>query len=202
MGEQFVDYYEVLQLSPNVDVGTIEKVFRYLAIRHHPDNPETGNADQFELIMRAYRTLTDPAQRAAHDIQCRCHRNSQWKLAVEASDTDDMENDRLLRQRLLSLLYVKRRRDLSNPGIGSLDIERLVERPRQILDFHLWYLKQKGWIERTEEGRLAITADGVEQVEAHLRERSVKLIESQSEVPIQQTANATRFTRPWSSGMR
>lgn len=181
MAEQFVDYYEVLQLSPNVDVGTIERVFRYLAKRYHPDNLETGNADRFELVLRAYQVLSDPAERAAHDIHCHYHRSAQWKLAAEAADTDDIENDRLLRQRLLSLLYVKRRRDLKNPGMGGLDIERLLERPREILDFHLWYLKQKGWIERTEEGRLAITADGVEQVEANLRGQSVKLIENQSQ---------------------
>jgi hypothetical protein len=87
----------------------------------------------------------------------------------------------LLRERLLSLLYVKRRRDLRNPGIGNLDMERLLESPREILDFHLWYMKQKGWIERTEEGRLAITADGVEKVEATVRDHSFELIENHSQ---------------------
>jgi curved DNA-binding protein CbpA len=184
MGEaQFVDHYEVLQLSPNVDVGTVERVFRYLAKRFHPDNHETGNAEEFERVMEAYRVLSDPAERAAHDVQCEYHRSTQWKLAAEASDTDSIENDRLLRLRLLSLLYVKRRRDLNNPGIGGLEIERMLERPRQVLDFHLWYMKQKGWIERTEEGRLAITVDGVEQLETNLGNgRTVRLIENQSEL--------------------
>ena len=33
-----------------------------------------------------------------------------------------------------------------------------------VLEFHLWYLKQKGWVERTETGGYAITVDGVDRV--------------------------------------
>ena len=33
----FVDYYELLQLSPNADDETIHRVFRHLAKRLHPD---------------------------------------------------------------------------------------------------------------------------------------------------------------------
>ena len=32
------DYYEVLQVSRNADFETIERVFRLLAKRYHPDN--------------------------------------------------------------------------------------------------------------------------------------------------------------------
>ena len=189
--EQFVDYYEVLQLSPTVDAGTIERVFRYLAKRYHPDNPETGDSRQFSCVVDAYRVLNDPVQRAAFDVQWQRHRGLQWKLATDAADTNGIEYDRLLRERLLSLLYVKRRRDLGNPGIGSMDMERLLESPREILDFHLWYMKQKGWIERTEEGRLAITADGVEKVEANVRDHRVELIENHSQ-PVRAQAGVRR----------
>jgi curved DNA-binding protein len=34
-----VDYYEFLQISPNADVDTIHRVYRFLAARFHPDNP-------------------------------------------------------------------------------------------------------------------------------------------------------------------
>lgn len=189
--EQFVDHYEVLQLSPNVDAGTVERVFRYLAKRYHPDNAETGNSEQFSCIVDAYRVLHDPVERAAFDVQWQRHRGLQWKLAEDAADTEGIEYDRLLRERLLSLLYVKRRRDLGNPGIGSLDMERLLESPREILDFHLWYMKQKGWIERTEEGRLAITVDGVEQVEANLKGQRFRLIENHG-AEVRARANGTR----------
>ena len=33
------------------------------------------------------------------------------------------------------------------------------------MEFHIWYLKEKGWIQRVETGGYAITASGVEVVE-------------------------------------
>ena len=38
-----VDYYEILQISPNAEPETVHRVFRLLAQRCHPDNAETGN---------------------------------------------------------------------------------------------------------------------------------------------------------------
>ncbi|HYY05797.1 MAG TPA: J domain-containing protein, partial [Candidatus Limnocylindria bacterium] len=35
-GTPFVDYYELLQVSPNADDETIHRVFRLLAKKHHP----------------------------------------------------------------------------------------------------------------------------------------------------------------------
>ncbi len=40
-GGNFVDFYESLQLSPNADAATIERVFRLLAQRFHTNNQET-----------------------------------------------------------------------------------------------------------------------------------------------------------------
>ena len=50
---QPVDYYEVLQISPNADADTVQRVFRMLAQRFHPDNTETGNADRFRSLHEA-----------------------------------------------------------------------------------------------------------------------------------------------------
>jgi len=36
------DYYEILRVGPQADEETIERVFRTLAERFHPDNPGTG----------------------------------------------------------------------------------------------------------------------------------------------------------------
>ena len=43
----FTDYYEDLQVSSNADVETIERVYRLLAKRYHPDNNGTGDAEKF-----------------------------------------------------------------------------------------------------------------------------------------------------------
>jgi hypothetical protein len=43
-------------------------------------------------------------------------------------------------------------------------IERLLGVPEKHLEFHIWYLKEKGWIQRDESGGYAITANGVDTV--------------------------------------
>ena len=47
------DHYEVLQISKNADADTIQRVFRLLARRFHPDNPNTGNEARFRQIHEA-----------------------------------------------------------------------------------------------------------------------------------------------------
>ena len=62
------DYYETLEISPNANSETIERVFRYLAMRYHPDNQDTGDQLRFSQIMEAHDTLKDPVKRAQYDI--------------------------------------------------------------------------------------------------------------------------------------
>ena len=44
------------------------------------------------------------------------------------------------------------------------------------LEFHLWYLKEKGWVERTDSGGYAITADGVDRVSKGVVLRADRLL--------------------------
>ena len=37
---KFIDYYEILEISPNANSETIERIFRHLAMRFHPDNQD------------------------------------------------------------------------------------------------------------------------------------------------------------------
>src|SRR5258705_11566296 len=57
--EKGVDYYEVLQVSTSAEPETINRVFRLLAQRFHPDNQTTGNEDRFRVILEAYNVLSD-----------------------------------------------------------------------------------------------------------------------------------------------
>ena len=70
------DHYELLRLSPGVDAETIERVYRKLAKRFHPDNPETGDAETFLRIAEAHRVLSDPQKRLKYDAE---------RIAVRAS---------------------------------------------------------------------------------------------------------------------
>jgi len=177
----FIDYYEILEISPNANSGTIERIFRYFAQRYHPDNQDTGDRHRFETILEAYNTLKDPVKRAQYDLQHKNHSAVRWKLAEEASDSKGLEQDIDIQNKLLSILYVKRRQNISDPGIGNAELERLLGCPDELLKFHLWYLKEKGWIERTETGTPAISVEGVDRAnsERH-RETPTKLLTDES----------------------
>ena len=161
---QFTDYYEVLQVSPNADAETIDRIFRHLAKRYHPDNPHTGDAERFQLLMDAHRTLTDAEKRAAYDGRYQQGLARQWSLVEEAAGHAAGESDQALRERLLALLYVQRRRDVTNPSMGHIQLEKLLACPAEHLEFHIWYLKEKKYVERTDQG-FAITADGIDYAE-------------------------------------
>ena len=168
----FTDYYEILEISPNANSETIERVFRHFALRYHPDNSDTGDLSRFSEIMEAHDTLKDPVKRAHYDLQHTDHSGDRWKLAEEAS-----KRDVVIQDKLLSILYVKRRQNVNDPGIGHYELERLSGCPREHLEFHLWYLKAKGWIGRLENGMLAITVEGVDRTNSEPgREAATRLL--------------------------
>jgi curved DNA-binding protein CbpA len=172
----FTDYYEVLELSPNASSETIDRIFRYLAQRYHPDNQETGDRLRFDAILQAHNTLKDPAKRAQYDIQHKNYSGVRWKLAEEASDGKGIEGDCDVQHKLMSILYVKCRCDANNPGVGSVELERVLGCPTKHLEFHLWYLKEKGWIRRLENGLLAITAEGIDRTNSEPRGTTSKFL--------------------------
>ena len=165
MSQGFEDLYEALQVSPNADTETIGRVFRHLAKRYHPDNLSSGDADHFQRLLEAYRVLSDPEQRAAYDVRYQERRALQEGVLHEVSSGGSYEEDRQIRERLLSLLYTQRRRDVRDPAMGNYELEKLLSCPPEYLDFHFWFLKEKGLVERTDRG-YAITALGVEEAQA------------------------------------
>lgn len=163
--DAFVDYYDVLQLSPNADEDTIHRVFRHLARKCHPDLPEGGDSERFRLLVKAHTTLTAPDSRAAYDARYQEYWNRKWRVASEASDGSAFAEDQNTREKLLSLLYVQRRRDMRMPGLGEYEMARLLRIPVELVEFHLWYLREKGWVQRIDTGQLAISANGVDSIE-------------------------------------
>ena len=162
----FVDYYEILELSPNANASTVERVFRHFATRYHPDNKETGDRALFDLVIEAHAVLRHPEKRAAYDVEYKAHSHLRWDIAEEAASGNGVARDADMQNRMLAFLYAKRRRDTNEPGVGPVEFERLLDCPTEHLEFHFWYLKEKGWIATTERGTIAITIDGVDRVQA------------------------------------
>ena len=178
--EQIWDPYEILEISPNASQETIERVFRYLAQRYHPDREDTGDADRFDRVVKAHNTLKEPESRAAYDSGHKTNADYRWSLVEEAGDDDNFHKDHMIQERILSVLYTRRKREPREPGLGPIQLERLTGCPHEMLDFHLWYLRDKGWIMRMEDGSVAITADGVDQsLLRHQRGITKKLITEQ-----------------------
>jgi curved DNA-binding protein len=162
--EPFIDYYEILQLSQRADQETIERVYRLLAKRYHPDNHNTGDGEKFDALVKAYRALSDPERRAGYDVKYEAGNSHQWNIFSDASPSEGAEEDRKIYQAILSMLYTARRRDAGNAGVGIFQMEKLLGVPEKYLEFHIWYLREKGWIQRVENGGFAITVSGVDAV--------------------------------------
>jgi DnaJ homolog subfamily C member 3 len=66
-----VDHYQRLQVTRDADPEVIEKAYRALSLKHHPDRAsdrEQARATrQMQRINEAYRVLRDPALRRAYD---------------------------------------------------------------------------------------------------------------------------------------
>ena len=169
----FVDYYELMQISPNAEQETIKRVFRLLAARYHPDNPETADRDRFVLLNDAHAILSDPASRAAYDLTYRAKREEPLNIfnLKEFAVGNDAESNR--RMGILCLLYTRRRSNEERPGMSLLEFEALMSFPREHLMFTVWYLQSKGLIQRGEESDYAITAEGVDHVEKNLPSNNV-----------------------------
>ena len=158
------DWYELLQISPNAEPETIHRVYRLLARRFHPDNGQTGNADRFLAITRAYEVLSNPEQRAQYDVSHLPQRPERWQVE-SAEDDNDFEAEQLTRLAVLEVLYTQRRLAPNTNGASLLDLERLTARPREHLEFPMWYLTQKQFVKRTDNSSFVITAAGADELE-------------------------------------
>ena len=194
----FVSFYEIFGLDPDSTPGAIERRFRQLVRRYHPDNMATGDRAMFDAVLEANETLKDPDRRAQyherheHRFPPRPpsfpddHADHAEAHPDELDDDGPVQDDLLseigiardlsIQNNILALLYHRRRRFIMEPGIGNAELERMTGCPHEHLEFHLWYLKAKGWVATAESGLLVITVSGVDRAAAIYRESANRLL--------------------------
>src|SRR5262245_17305505 len=102
-------------------------------------------------------------------------RRDRSRLVTEAARAEtEFELERITRLSVLEALYARRKLELHDPGIFVNDLEDLVDQPREHLHFTVWYLIQKAFVQRADNSRLVITAEGVDYLEANYQQRSLR----------------------------
>jgi curved DNA-binding protein CbpA len=165
-----VDYYEVLQVNTNAEQETIDRVYRMLAQRYHPDNQQSGDEDRFRTLLEAYTVQKDPEQRARYDVLHQQRRKDRWRLVASGAQSEnDFEMEQVVRLTVLEALYTKRRIQPENPGIYIREFEQLTGVPREHLEFTHWFLQQKKFVATDDHSRLLLTVEGAEYLEQSYR---------------------------------
>ncbi len=185
------DHYEFLQISPNADQDTIHRVYKFLAARFHPDNPESGDPEKFCQLKAAYDVLSDPISRAEYDAGYEREVAEKPPLSNSVDFMDTLEGELNRRLAVLAVLYYRRRANPYAPEVGLAEIERRMGFPRDYLDFTTWYLLKKGYVTRADNSDFTLTAQGVDFVETQRVNIPVlnKMLTSGSE----QTTETTSF---------
>lgn len=171
--DDFIDYYEVLQISPKADNETIHRVFRMQAARYHPDNKQTGNAERFRMLSRIYETLIDAEKREQYDMHRRLREPGSIPVFGLAEFVAGIEGEVNRRLGVLCLLYKRRRSNPDHPSLSLLHLEFLMDFPREHLLFTVGYLREKNYIRIVENSDFQITAEGVDALEAGVRGKQI-----------------------------
>lgn len=82
MANETPDYYQVLGVRRDASAEEIQRAYRTLARRFHPDiNKDPGAEERFKQVNEAYAVLSDPKSRARYD-----RFGAQWRQVPEDFD--------------------------------------------------------------------------------------------------------------------
>lgn len=163
LDHEFQDHYEVLQISPHAEAETIRRVYRMLAQRYHPDNADSADEVAFRSVRAAYVVLSDPDKRAAYDAKHQVQERARWRIFSKPEQEGiTVSEERRKQNGVLLALYRLRRSQPDKAAMSIRELEKLLDCPREHLEFTIWYLRGKGYVERGDNSSLSITPEGVD----------------------------------------
>ncbi|HSK73043.1 MAG TPA: DnaJ domain-containing protein [Pyrinomonadaceae bacterium] len=124
-----VNYYKILKVSSKATSAEIKTAYRRLARKKHPDVNEGSeqSSQEFALIAKAYRILSDPQERAYYDkklLKYEFYHASKGEATILDSDNPHA-------RRLRQMAYEKRYNDIIDRMIAeerreSLALQRVI----------------------------------------------------------------------------
>ena len=90
------NYYEILEVSETASQEVIQKIYKILAKKYHPDLQEgseaMASAEKFKEIAEAYETLSNDNKRAEYDIKLKEYKDSQTSATVSLEDFQELRD--------------------------------------------------------------------------------------------------------------
>jgi hypothetical protein len=163
---KFQDHYDVLGVEPRADSDAIQRAYAKLAQKYNPRNAETGDAEKFEAVNMAYETLSDPELRAVFDRVKGVSQEEGGPKFSGAEFFDALGREAVRRTTILCVLYDRRLRRPSAPGLSMRHLELIVEATAEELSAAMWYLKQRGLVASDDKSSMHITVDGMDFLES------------------------------------
>ncbi|PKQ15434.1 MAG: hypothetical protein CVT67_09440 [Actinobacteria bacterium HGW-Actinobacteria-7] len=82
-----MDHYRTLQVTRDAEPEVVERAFKALSRKYHPDLNGVGDREQstrrMQAINEAYAVLRDPARRRAYDLTLAPDRGGAWEQFLE-----------------------------------------------------------------------------------------------------------------------
>lgn len=167
-GEPFIDYYQLLQIPQNAELEVIQRVYRMMTARYHPDNPQTGDRERYQRLHQAYEVLASQQARREYDRTYQARASAPVSLFALKEFEGGMAGEPTRRLGILCLLYNRRRSNPESAGLSILDLESLTTIAREHLLFTLWYLREAELARQDERTDFVITSRGVDFVERNV----------------------------------
>ncbi|MBI4533801.1 MAG: J domain-containing protein [Candidatus Melainabacteria bacterium] len=164
---QVLNYYQILQVDLQAHPTIIRYAYRFLAAMYHPDNSESGDAEKFKTITEAWRTLSEAGKRQAYDTHLGVKAASGAQAPQGSPGMPNIPKASLswseveLRLAVLQVLMEARRKRPQTGGASARMLMDCLNCNMGDIEYVLWYLREKGYIARTE-ANFMITVSGVD----------------------------------------